>query len=179
MSSALVVLAVVLLVVVPAFVLGLRAALQHQRRYDEGLKNKEQAPRKSRPDPDQELVIAAGRLVKAYVFEPASAVEVTEEMLCEAPEAWHGKTIRVVAWWGIGFEYSSIGPAHAVGVNGIASPGRGRHKVRAAGLWVFPRAQGSSKNLPGFGHLGMSWGEFRIHEAEFLIIQSDDEAASS
>ncbi|MFY0538613.1 hypothetical protein [Nannocystis pusilla] len=100
MSSALVVLGVVLIVVVPAFVLGLRAALR-QRRYNEGLRPRE-APRQVREDPDRERVIAARRLADAYVFERTSAIDVTEEMLCERPEAWHGKTIRVVATWGSG-----------------------------------------------------------------------------
>lgn len=174
MSSGLIVLAIVLVVVVPAFALGLRAALRHQRRYNESLPtNTSTARAPVQPTPDQALVSAARTAAEAYVFDPALAVDVSEAMLNERPEAWHGKTIRVTATWSHQFEASFIGPAFVLARTDAARLARGRHRVRATGLWVFPRAPRSTSGMPGFGHLGMSWGEFRVHELEYLGAADD------
>ena len=166
MPTGLLVLLVVLAVVVPAFWLGLRAALRHQRAYNASLPKSPPAP--APPDPDRELVSAARRLADAYVFDPALAVDVTEELLRERPTEWHGKTIRVTAVWSHMFEGSFIGPAFVVSRHHGGRLPWGEHRVRAAGLWLFPRAPGSTRSMPGFGHLGMSWGEFHVHELVVL-----------
>jgi len=171
MSTGLIVLAIVLLVVVPAFVLGLRAALRQQRRYNESLPTPPRAP--TQPSPDQVLVSAARSAADAYAFDPALAVEVSEAMLRERPEAWHGQTIRVIATWSHQFEASFIGPAFVLSMTDATRLARGTHRVRATGLWVFPRAPRSSPGMPGFGHLGMSWGEFRVHALELLDAADD------
>lgn len=78
--------------------------------------------------------------------------------------------------WTIGFEHSSIGPAHAVGMHGCGPTTWGDHRVRATGLWLFPRAEGSTSDLPGYGHMALRWGEFRVYTLEPLHPAVDPEA---
>lgn len=168
MNDTLLVLVVILAVVVPVFALGLWAALRHQRKFNENLQ-KTSTAEPVRLDPDQLLVMEARRAADAYVFNPVLAVDLPEQALFERPVDWHGKTIRVNATWSHRFESSFIGPAFVRIMDGgelAITPGE--HRVEAMGLWVFPRAARSTNSMPGFGHLGMSWGEFRVYRLTFL-----------
>ncbi len=144
---------------------GLWAALRHQQKFNEQQKQL-QAGLGPRPfDPDAELLMGAKRASDNYLVDPGQVVEVTEQQLRDNPVAWNERTIVVVATWHHRFEDSRIAGAWVRCV-GPTPPAHGAHRVRASGLWLFPRAPGSTKNMPGFGHLGMSWGEFRVFALE-------------
>lgn len=166
MTHTLLALCVIFVVLVPAFALGLWA-IRHQRKFNESLR-----PNGFRLwdllDPDAGLVTDARRRADAYVFNPALVVDVPEDVLRERPANWNGETIRVIATWSHRFEGSFIGPAFVRLMNDSETIEWGEFRVQAIGLWVFPRAPQSTKNMPGFGHLGMSWGEFRIYRLTFL-----------
>lgn len=143
--------------------IGLWAAFRHQRKFNERL-HASSSREPARLDSDARLVMEARRAADTYVFDPALAIDVSEQMLRERPADWHGKTIRVTATWSLGIESSFIGPAWVRPMSEGQRLAPGQHRVRAAGLWVFPRAPHSTQNMSGFGHLGMSWGEFRVYE---------------
>lgn len=143
---------------------GVAAGVWYQRIYDRRL----QAGRPM-PSPNvsyESRTMLLRRAAERAQFDPTNALEVSEQQLLDAPESFHGRSIRSTGTWLVGFEASHF--AHAwVNADGIAPP-QGSHKVRIAGVWNFPRPVGSVSEMPGFGHLGMSWGELRVYEVEWL-----------
>lgn len=146
------VIAVVALLLVVVLPLGLFLALRHQRRYSEQL-GQAQPPA---------LPWVPAPAMMAAAFDPHHVFEVTEQQLRDDPAAWHQRSIRVTATWAHRFECSKILEAWVLLPSDTPVP-YGEHRVRVEGVWVFPRPVRSTAELPGFGHLGMSWGELRVH----------------
>lgn len=148
--AVIVIVALLLVVVLP---LGLFLALRHQRRYNEQLaQGRPGVPLRAPPPP----------ALRAAAFDPHQVVDVTEQQLRDDPAAYHQRSIRVTATWVHRFECSKILEAWVVLPSDTPVPD-GEHRVRVEGVWVFPRPVRSTAELPGFGHLGMSWGELRVH----------------
>ncbi len=154
-----------ILVVGVVFALGLAAALWHQKRYNEQLNASRPRPMPNVSYQDQTSLLK--QAAERAEFDPARSVEVTEDQLRATPEAFHGRSLRVTGTWRVGFESSTFAGAW-VRCSTAESVPHGDHLIRAGGVWNFPRAVGADTGLPGFGHMGMSWGEFRIHEIEWL-----------
>ncbi len=120
------------------------------------------APRRRARPPDPTLT-AAYALRERLGFDPSQAVDVSEEELRANPLAYHGRTIRVTASWHHSFEGSFIGEAFVTAKAPEVKRPYGTHRVTAEGIWFFPRAPRPGPDLPGFGHLGMSWGAFDVY----------------
>lgn len=137
------------------------AAIRHQLRYSAAHPAK---PTPAPHDPDRAVVAEARRMAEAFVFDPAHVVDVPEKALLSNPVSWHGRTIRVRATWTVGLESSLVAGAFALPRVDIKLP-HGKHRVIAEGLWIFPRSPRhiEARTFPGFGHMGMSWGEFHVY----------------
>lgn len=137
------------------FALGLWAGIRHQLRHSQ-----DHPARVATPAQDLQPIVEARALAASFTFVPGRVVDVTEQELRDNPVRWHGQTIRVTSTWGRGFEYSNIAGVWARVASGEPPP-EGRHEVTAEGLWLYPRAPTDAER-PGFGHMGLSWGEFIV-----------------
>ncbi|MBO6935197.1 MAG: hypothetical protein JJ863_09475 [Deltaproteobacteria bacterium] len=137
--------------------LGIWLGVRHQLRYSAD-NPAAVAPRA--PDPDAARVLEARQMAERFVFDGSQVIDVDEAQLRADPVAWHGKTIRVRGTWSRGFESSSLAGAWLQPRVNVEH-GPGERLVEVEGLWLFPRAPREG-SLPGFGHLGMSWGELHV-----------------